>query len=370
MSLVHGGNVYEVASQLGCAPEHILDYSASINPLGPPPGLWEALSAVFNRVQHYPDIRNSSLLEKLAGYHGLPSDMITVGNGSTELIYLLPRALRIHKAVVVLPTFSEYGKAFDLQGVELHKLITSPDANFQPTVEQLDAVCRKVSPEAILFTNPGSPAGTLFQPAVREWIVQKSRHNRFFCLVDEVFADFCEQESLKTFIESSPGLVLIRSMTKFYGIPGLRLGYLLTSGGVAAEVRNLVPPWSVNTLAQIAGSYSFDQRAYREETLRLVESERNWLTSELKDLKAFQVFPGRANYLLMKLDHGLPSAAVLCRDLIASDRILIRDCSSFEGLDDRYVRVAIRLPEENRRLLGCLRRWIGSRGNLGIGLCT
>ncbi len=358
MTIVHGGNVYEIASRLGCAPEEVLDYSASINPLGPPPGLTELLSHTFQLLQHYPDIQNRVLLEAIAGHHGVPSDQVVVGNGSTELIYWLPKVLGIRKALIVLPTFGEYQKAFELQGVQLAKLFTSPEENFQPAVEQLDELFHKFSPEAILFTHPGSPAGTLLPDAVREWLVEKGKSEKVFCIVDEVFIDFCEEESLKGFLENSDQLVLIRSMTKFYGLPGLRLGYLLTAEHLAARLRHFLPPWSVNTYAQVAGPYCFEQREYREKTLDLIARERSRMIARLETFKGCRVFPGQANYLLLQLGKNLPPAGRLQRDLLASERILIRDCHSFEGLDDHYARFAIRRPEQNERLLEALARWV------------
>jgi len=358
MALAHGGNVYEIASQLGRSPDSILDYSASINPLGPPPGLADQFHAFFHRLRHYPDIGNRSLLEGLSRFHDLSPDRIVVGNGSTELIYWLPKVLGVRKATAVLPTFSEYRKAFELQGVKIHKLVTSFDTQFQPTVEQLEAVCRDVSPEAILFTHPGSPAGTSLPSDVRGWIIEKSGRGGIVCIVDEVFVDFCEQESLKTTLAGSPGLVLIRSMTKFYGVPGLRLGYLLTSEALTTRMRSLLPPWSVNTLAQIAGVYCLQQEAYHAETLRLIETEREWMRRKLEDIGGFLVLQGRANYLLVQLPGGCPPVDRLQRDLLLSEGILVRDCSSFEGLSDRYMRLAVRLPEENRRLLEALARWV------------
>ncbi len=358
MTLIHGGNVYEIASRLCCAPEEILDYSASISPLGPPPGLADLFNNTFHRLQHYPDIQNRALLESIAHHHEVSIDQVVVGNGSTQLIYWLPKALGIRKALVVLPTFAEYQKAFELEGMQSAKLIASAATDFQPTVEQLEELFTKFSPEAILFTHPGSPSGTLLLPAVREWLVEKARTRKVFCIVDEVFIDFCEEESLKKFLGDSEHLAIIRSMTKFYGLPGLRLGYLLTSKSLAGRLTSFLPPWSVNTYAQVAGPYCFEQREYHDKTLEVIECERERLTARLKTLEGCRVFPGRANYLLMKLGKKLPPAAKLRDDLLASDRILVRDCSSFEGLDNRYVRFAVRLPEQNQRLLDALFRWV------------
>ncbi|GLI34055.1 pyridoxal phosphate-dependent aminotransferase [Desulforhabdus amnigena] len=363
MAIVHGGNVYEIAARLGCSPDSLLDYSASINPLGPPPGLMEEFTTCFHRLQHYPDIANRSLIEALSRFHGLPENRIVVGNGSTELIYWLPRALEMRKGGVVLPTFGEYRKAFELQGVEMQRVVTVPDTHFQPTVEQLDTLCDKVSPEAILFTHPGSPSGTLLSPAVREWIREKSRPGGIVCIVDEVFVDFCEEESLKRTLTESCKLVLIRSMTKFYGIPGLRLGYLLTSDDIAARMRHFLPPWSVNTLAQIAGAFCLGQDAYRRETLKLVEHERTEFARQLEKLDGLKVYPGRANYLLVELGRKLPPAAVLQEELLHSRGILIRDCSSFEGLNEHFIRLAVRLPEQNRRVLDGITDWVRSHSS-------
>jgi threonine-phosphate decarboxylase len=362
MAVVHGGNVYEIASRLGCSPDVLLDYSASINPLGPPPGLLEAFNAAFHRLQHYPDIYSRSLLEALAQFHELPESRIVAGNGSTELIYWLPRALGIRKAVVVLPTFGEYRKAFELQEVSMHPLLTGPETDFQPTVEALDTLCETAAPEAILFTHPGSPSGTLLPRDVRDWILEKSRPGGIVCIVDEVFVDFCEEESLKRALHDARRLVLIRSMTKFYGIPGLRLGYLLTSDAIADRMRHFLPPWSVNTLAQMAGTHCLTRDAYRQETLALVERERKACAEELEKVRGLKVYAGRANYLLVELDKDLPSADLLQEELLRSHGILIRDCRSFEGLNDHFIRLAVRLPEQNRKVLDGIAAWVRAHG--------
>jgi threonine-phosphate decarboxylase len=361
----HGGNVYEVASRLGCRPEDILDYSASINPIGPPEGLREVFSEHFERLQHYPDIHNRGLIHDLAAFHGVTAEQVVVGNGSTELIYWLPRVLGIRSAVVVLPTFSEYQRAFEIQGTKLTKLFAKPENGFQPTVEQLAAVLEENAPEAILVTHPGSPAGTLLPSVVREQLLRACHDRGMYCIVDEAFVDFCEEDSFKRFLAETPRLILIRSMTKFYGIPGVRVGYLLTSPPIAQNMHRFLPPWSVSTLAQVAGSYCLRQNEYRQRTLLLVMIERAIMGKCLRKLAGLRVYSGRANYLLMEMDATFPTARELQEDLLKHERILVRDCASFEGLGDRYVRVAVRQPRQNSRLLAALGRWSGERGCVG-----
>ncbi len=364
MTILHGGNVYEVSARLGCTPDELLDYSASINPLGPPPGLLDEFTRVFHRLQHYPDIRNSSLIQCLARFHKVAQNQVAVGNGSTELIYWLPRILDAHDVAVVLPTFGEYRKAFELHKGPVHKIFTRAEDNFQPRVEDLERLRREVTPRAILFTNPASPAGTVLPGDVRQWILETSRSGNMCCIVDEVFVDFCEEESLKEhLLEGASGLILIRSLTKFYGIPGLRLGYVLASERVIERMRSWLPPWSVNTLAQAAGCFCLGREDYRRETLDLVTSERERMTRELVRMGKLKVFPGRANYLLVQLGHGLPGSPVLVEEILKESRVLIRDCSSFEGLDDRFVRFAVRMPEQNDVLLKVVGEWVARQGH-------
>ncbi|MGA2401046.1 MAG: threonine-phosphate decarboxylase CobD [Syntrophobacteraceae bacterium] len=359
MSIVHGGNIYELAARAGCSPEEILDFSASINPLGPPPGLARILSDSFHRLENYPDIHNQLLTDAISKFHDIDPECIAVANGSTELIYWLPRALGVSNALAVLPAFGKYAKAFELHGTRLQKVFSAPENRFQPKVEQLEAALRKGPCEAVLLTHPASPSGSLLDSEVTGWVFEKSTQpGRAFFLIDEVFVDFCEHASLKRFLDRSQNLALIRSFTKFYGLPGLRIGYLLASPRVAAQVRSLLPPWSVNTLAQAAGAYCLTQDEYRGKTLELVAKERQRLALGLSAIPGLTVFPAEANYLLVRMERKLQPASHLKRDIFERDRILIRDCGSFEGLDDWYFRVTVRLPDQNDRLIATLKEQV------------
>lgn len=354
MTIVHGGNIYELSERAGCSPDDILDFSASINPLGPPPGLAQILSDSFHRLESYPDIHNRLLTEAISKFHDIDPECIAVANGSTELIYWLPRALEVRKALVALPTFGEYARAFEIQGTRLQRLISTPEDCFQPRVEHLEAALRKDAFEAVLLTHPASPAGSLLDGEAVGWIAENSNNSGPLFVIDEVFIDFCEQASLKHFLKRSPNLVLIRSFTKFYGLPGLRIGYLLAPAPIAAQVRNHLPPWAVNTLAQAAGAWCLTQDEYRRKTLELIAKERQRLAEELSAIAGLNVFPSQANYVLVRMDRRLQPASRLKWDIFERHRILIRDCGSFDGLDDWYFRVAVRLPDQNDRLIAAL----------------
>jgi threonine-phosphate decarboxylase len=359
MTIVHGGNIYELAAQAGCSPDDILDFSASINPLGPPPGLARVLSGCFRRLESYPDIHNRLLIDAVSEFHDINPECVAVGNGSTELIYWLPQTLGASSALVVSPTFGEYAKAFEIQGTRLHKLPTFPEDCFQPKVEHLEAALRQNPVEAVLLTHPASPSGALMDSGLIDWIVENgSKTGNTFFLIDEVFIDFCEQASLKRFLDRSRNIAIIRSLTKFYGLPGLRIGYLLAPPHITAKLRHFLPPWSVNTLAQTAGAYCFGQKRYRLRTLDLVEKERRRLSTKLSAIDGLTVFPAHANYLLLRMDRRLAPASSLKQEIFKRDRLLIRDCGSFEGLDDWYFRVAVRLPAQNDRLIAAIRNSI------------
>jgi threonine-phosphate decarboxylase len=354
--IVHGGNIYELSARAGCSPDEILDFSASINPLGPPPGLNEIMTGCFNRLESYPDIHNRVLIEAVSKFHEIDPEYIAVANGSTELIYWLPRALGVTKALVALPTFGEYVKAFELHGTTLQRLFTRPEELFQPRAEDLAATLQNGAFDAVLLTQPASPSGSLLDDETIDWITrERSAARDTFFIVDEVFIDFCEQASLKRFLDKAPNIAIIRSFTKFFALPGLRIGYLLAQPRVIAKVRDHLPPWSVNALAQAAGAYCLTQDQYRTKTLDVISKERQRLAGELSSIDGFDVLPARANYLLVRMDRGLKTASRLKMDIFERDRILIRDCGSFEGLDDRYFRTAVRLPDQNDRLLSALR---------------
>jgi threonine-phosphate decarboxylase len=356
MPRIHGGNVYEVARRLGCAPEDILDFSASINPLGPPPGLLNALVAAYGRLQHYPDIHNRTLVDALARRHHVRPEQVVVGNGSTELIYALPRILGVSRVLTALPTFTEYVRAFSVAGAAVDRCRGTWENGLQPNARQIQEHLDRNRPDAVLVTHPGSPSGTLLPESLRAWLVEETRRRGIALVVDEVFVDFCEEASFAPYLAEHPRLVLIRSMTKFYGIPGLRLGYLLASRQIAAAASRHLPPWSVNTLAQEAGVYCLDQEEYRLATLRLVNEERSRLKRALEEMGGFSVLPGRANYLLVRMAEDLPDALALRDALLLRDRLFIRECASFDGLTPRDFRIAVRLPAQNDRLLAALRR--------------
>ena len=344
----HGGNVFAVARSLGIPPEKIIDFSASINPLGMAPGVREALTGSFERLLHYPDKGAAELKESLAAYHGVSAGEIAVANGSTELIHLLPRVVDGGRGLIVAPAFAEYGFALERSGWQVDYLNLESGTGFALSLPELQEKLA-AGYDMLFICNPANPTGALIPKADVQGIIELCRKSGTFLVLDEAFIDFCEVESAKHLIRQCQRAVLLRSMTKFFAIPGLRLGYAIAAPETIDAIASLQDPWSVNTAAQVAGIASLGAAAYCEWTRNYIDQERDHLAAGLAGLPGLKVFPGRANYLLVEICNGLTAAQL--RSRLVQKGLLIRDCGNFQGLDGRFFRVAVRLRGENDLLL-------------------
>jgi threonine-phosphate decarboxylase len=344
----HGGDVYHLARTLGVKLDDLLDFSANINPLGFPPGLPGAVAAALKEIVHYPDRRCLDLRRDLAAYHGLSPESILVGNGSTELIFLAARALRPSRGLIVTPAFSEYEQALSVARVPV---------DFYPTDEAHDFALNTVpEPRAgdlVCLAHPASPSGAGLAPELFLEAAARVEAAGAYLLLDEAFVDFVEEASFKTYLGRFPRLMILRSFTKFFAIPGMRLGFLLAAPELIARLGAEQEPWSVNTLAQVMGRACLADRSYMSRTRALIATEREFLFNGLAALPGLSPFPSLVNYLLVKLTRPGLTAAGLRRQMLAHG-IVIRDAGNFRGLDERFFRLAVRGREENERLLQAL----------------
>lgn len=354
----HGGNIFTIARSLGVSPEKILDFSASINPLGFAEGVREAVFSAFDRVLHYPDSDSTELRQALARVHGVDARQIVVANGSTELIHLVPRLLEElpgmngRRGLIVAPAFSEYGKALAKAGMEVHYLKLRADNGFRLCPDELEQALSGAF-DVMFLCNPGNPTGTLIPPSVVEEVIELCRAAGTLLVLDEAFMDFCETDSGKHLVLQSDCGIVLRSMTKFYALPGLRVGYAVASERLALRMESLRGPWSVNTPAQFAGVAALTDTGYVRRTVNYVAGEREFLAQGMTAVGGLQPYPSVANYLLVTTREG--NTATELRKELLKRFILIRDCSNFEGLNNRFFRVAVRTREENIKLLEALR---------------
>ncbi|MBT0663892.1 threonine-phosphate decarboxylase [Geobacter pelophilus] len=356
----HGGDVFGTARRSGVDPEKLLDFSASINPLGISAAVRSALLAAVDRLVHYPEPFAAPLREILASCHGVAPEQILPANGSTELIYLLPRYVRGKRALIVAPAFSEYAKALTVAGWEVRYHLLSPDDGFCLVLDALQESIEQGC-DLLFLCNPGNPTGRLYSREEMLAVARICRAAGVFLVLDEAFMDFCgEEASLVPELAASGNGVVLRSLTKFHAIPGLRLGYAVASAAVCERLAELRGPWSVNALAQAAGAAAVGDIAYRDATREFVAAERQNLRQQLSEICGLLPFSGAANYLLVKLDAGR-SVNDLCDKLLVRYGIIVRDCSSFVGLEGGYFRVAVRTSQENRLLVKSLRELLPGR---------
>lgn len=354
----HGGDVDRWAQSAGIEAGEILDFSASINPLGPPASAHKAFIKSYGEISRYPDPYGEELKEALAKRHGLKSAEVLVGNGSTQLIYLLCETLRPRTALVIGPAFSEYSNALTLAGANVRTFSLPSGDGFQFSTERLMAAWEKDC-DIVFFATPNSVTGQLIPRGEIEKIANYALTRKSPVVVDEAFVDFVEAESVKMLAQRNPYLIVLRSLTKYYALPGLRLGYLLGEARRVARLAAYQEPWSINTPALNVALACLKDRSFTTKTERWLERERRFLSERLAALEGFHSFPSRTNFLLVKIEKSGCNALQL-RSFLMGKRIFIRACDSFVGLGADYFRIAVRQRKDNRRLLAALEEWTAS----------
>ena len=356
---IHGGNVHAAARELRRPIGSILDFSASINPLGPSPRAVRALHDAASLVEHYPDPDCISLKRAIAHRWDIPADRVVVGNGSTEVIDLIPRALSVRSALIVGPTYGEYARAVRQAGGRTSMVMAKKEDDYRAPIEQItDRLSRqrRVSRaiDAVFMCHPNSPTG---QPCRRQdlhSLFTAANHSGTWVVLDESFIEYCNALTCLRQLRSYSRLIILRSFTKFYGLPGLRIGYSLSSPSVAALLRRYQPPWSVNVVAQRAAEAAMSDERHARRSVAYVERERARVGTRLSLLDGLTVIPSSANFLLMELPRPFRARAITAN--LRRQGILVRDCSSVEGCTTRMIRIAVRAKRDNDRLLGALAR--------------
>lgn len=346
---IHGGNLNWAAQLAGCSPSVILDFSASINPLGPPESALKAIQGGLSSLKHYPDPNYSQLREALGKWHNLDSNLIIPGNGAAELLTWSGRELATLDAVYLLtPAFRDYTRALEAFGAKITPCPLNVARMAQKTAEREDLILDVPSSEncGLLLNNPHNPTGQLFsRRSILPYLEQFA-----LVVIDEAFMDFLppeEQESLIREVENYPNLVVLRSLTKFYSLPGLRIGYAVAHPDRLKQWQKWRDPWAVNSLAAEVAIAVVEDTAFQQQTWDWLKKARSRFYHDLASISGLSPLPGAANFFLIATDF---SATELQAQLLQEFQILIRDCLSFPELGDHYFRVAIRQQEDNQKL--------------------
>ena len=353
MNNEHGGNIYQLAKKAGCEAEQVLDFSSSINPLGPPEFLRAAVSRSLENIVHYPDPNAERFVAVVAKTLGINESSITAANGSEQIIYAIPRAFKFKKALIAVPSYIDYENSCELAELEVNHVYMDEADNFTLNHEKITALIEK---ETLVFIgHPGNPAGT----AVSKEQLRKlaAEHPDSIFVIDEAFADFCENDfSLLPDVQDN--IIILRSLTKFFAIPGLRIGLAFASETNTDLIKKQLAPWSVNSIAQEVGKKIMtDADEYIKETNDLIVELKKRLTEQLENLD-LKVFPGMANYLLVKLPKENKS---FYDRLLNEYRIAIRDCTNFKGLNSQFFRIAVKNQDENDYLISALKQILSNQ---------
>ena len=348
----HGGNINKLCDKYGLDPDEIVDFSASINPLGCPEEVHKVISERFDDIKNYPDSKCTNLKRAIADKVHCNDSNIIVGNGSNELFYLIPRAMKPKRGVLLQPTFSEFKDALSSANVEVVEIVND-DGNF-PLINTNLSSLKNIEDGMVFLCNPNNPTGQL-TPKEEILKLVKDNSNRLI-VVDEAFMDFVEDDDKYSVIKDAPlidNLIVVRSLTKFYGFPGLRLGYLVANESSVNKLMQFKEPWTVNTFAQIAGHVAINDTEFAANTREYVFREKAFLYDGLADIKGIRPLQPSVNFILVKI-HNAEITSSGIQDLLIKDNIIIRDCSNFIGLSDKYFRVAVRTRGENQKLLRAL----------------
>lgn len=350
---VHGGNLAWAARLAQCTPAELLDFSASISPLGPPRSVSEAIRAAFSSVVAYPDPDYGELRGAIAHHHHLSPDWVMPGNGAAELLTWAARDLADLPGGGwrLTPTFSDYDRALGAFGCEPMDLpLLDPHQgwnfdNWEKSLLQTD-----LSRCGLLLNNPHNPTGALFTRSKLRPLLPKLG----LVVVDEAFMDFlppARSQSVIDWVSELPNLLVIRSLTKFYSMPGVRLGYAIARPETLQRWQTWRDPWSVNVLAAAAGIAAIQDTDFQQRTWDWLTAANVQLYEGLSGLPGLSPLPGCVNFLLVACE---VSATALQTKLLQRHQIYIRDCMSFAELGDRYFRVAVKTAADNQRLLDAI----------------
>jgi len=348
--LNHGGDVYGVARRRGVPVSCILDFSANINPLGLTTKTLRRLERELPLVRHYPDKQQAELRRLVASKEKVDPTCILFGNGTTQLLHLIARCLKPRKALTIEPGFSEYRAALRCSGCKIREFRLLSETGFRFEINDFLQTLKREQPALIILGNPNNPTGALARRSALAKLVALCVKRRIHLVLDESFIDFTAQPSLAASAARQPYLIVVRSLTKFFALAGLRIGYLLAETSLVKKLAGSLEPWSVNTLALAAAAEAIKDSAYRHRSLALIRKEREFLAAGLAKLGWLEVFPSEANFLLVRIRAANISSSELQQRLELKN-ILIRDAGDFPGLGPQYFRLAIRDRNDNRILL-------------------
>ena len=367
MSKIHGGNIFQFAHEQRIEPYEVIDFSANINPLGPSQRGLDALHTQLRYISHYPDATNDDVLNAIADTYGMDKNQIIVGNGAAELLYAICRLPGYTGAFVPAPGFSEYKEALEASNIPVRDIFYRPreDDNGKPyfevpylALETFAAELKGQDGRIIVFLgNPNNPDGTLLDKTHIRTVASMLKDANSLLVIDESFIDFVSNEplrdndqSMRSLINEFDNVIVVHSFTKFYAVPGLRIGAAYGNEKLISQLHQYIPSWSVNTLAQAYTEAALNDVDYIKRTKQKLNEERAFMYDALDVIEGITVYPPSANFILLKLNHHGITANTINKNL-KKYNMIVRNCDTYVGLNNQWVRIAIKDQDTNIKLV-------------------
>ena len=353
----HGSDLEKIEQIYGIKKEEIVSFSANVNPLGLSSQLKTSLAEHLDAITSYPDREYTALRKVIAAYCDTEYDRIIVGNGSTELISLFIQIEHPSKAMIIGPTYSEYEREVSLGGGTSLYFPLKENADFQLNLEKLEAQLNE-SIDLLIICNPNNPTSSAITRKEMRSILDICKQHDICVMVDETYIEFAEKYdeiSAVSLTSYYNNIVILRGISKFFAAPGLRLGYAITGNqDLIKAVNTKQNPWTINSLAEIAGKLMFTDTAYIKQTKELISRERTRIVEALRKIDGLKVYEPTANFVLVRILRDDVTADSMF-DAAIRQKMMIRNCSTFPFLDNKYIRFCFMNPEDNDRLLACIK---------------
>ena len=351
MEYRHGGSPESDLKRFELAGRQVLDFSVNLNPLGPPEIVRVNWMETFNHIKDYPDIEGEGVSHYYQKRFGLSPNNILAGNGSTEMIYLVPRALCFEKAAVITPSYHDYERASMIAGADIIRIPTSMEKEFAfPSTTDLTGILKKA--DALWLGRPNNPTGTMVS---KDQILELARRfpDKWF-IVDEAFIEFVEDWQNKSLLKEIylPNVLVLHSLTKFYALAGLRLGGLVGNEETIQRLKKEKLPWTVNGISEKVAGLLLECGDYEKKSITMISKERERVYRRIKSLDGIRVFLPSANFLLCQWNRT-PDLDDFFRHLL-SNNVYVRDCRNFPGLEKGFFRFGLKSAEENDFLISLM----------------
>ena len=351
----HGSDLEKIEQIYGIKKEEITSFSANVNPLGVSPLLRETLANHIDAITTYPDREYTALRKCIASYIDTDPENILMGNGSTELISLFIQIQHPKKALIVGPTYSEYEREIALGGGASLYYPLQEEQNFALNITNFIAQLNE-SIDLVVICNPNNPTSGAISRRTMRKILDACKQNNIYVMVDETYVEFADNYQEITSIPLTAyynNIFILRGTSKFFAAPGLRLGYAVTGNrDLLKSIHTRKNPWTINSLAVIAGEIMFQDSSYIAQTRELISQERSRIYQLLSKDSRCKTYPPNANFMLVRLLDNRTSGELF--DCAIREKMMIRDCSTFPFLDNKYIRFCFMQPQMNDRLISCL----------------